>query len=105
MKLTYSSLSASGVLGLLQKLKLREFVCCDSCLKPRQSRMVWEKKGALQEADSLLYVTRLASCFSCHDNCWHSSAALSIERWNTYLEGVYSLSCGQDAEAQVVLHC
>lgn len=29
---------------------------------------------------------------------------LPKERWNTCLEGLYSLLCGQEAEAQVVLH-
>lgn len=71
VKLSYSSLSTSGVLGLLQKLKLRN-LCVVTCLKTRQSQMVREKQGALQEADSLLYVTGFASCVSCHDNHWHS---------------------------------
>lgn len=42
--------------------QIEGIVCCDSCLKTRQSQMVQKKKGALQEADSLLYVTGFASC-------------------------------------------
>lgn len=85
----------SGVLGLLQGLRLKEFAHYDSSLKARQSWMVQEKKGPYRSR-TYLYVTCLASCFSCHDNCW---AAHSNEKWSTYFKELYSLLCGQKAEA------
>lgn len=36
---------------------LKQFVCHDSYLKTRQSQMVSEKKGAIEETGSLLCVT------------------------------------------------
>lgn len=99
VKLIYPSLSTSGVPGLLLKLRLRE-LCVVTLLKMRQSQMVQEKT-ALQAADSLLCY-RVSSSFSCHGIV---EQLFSLERWNTYLEWVYSSSCDQDAEAQVVLLC
>lgn len=101
--LSFPFLSTSGVPGLLLKLRLRE-MCVVTLLKMRQSQTVQEKT-ALQAANSLLCY-RVSSSFSCHGIVVGIVEQLfSLERWNTYFEWVYSSSCDQDAEAQVVLLC
>lgn len=67
-----------GVLGLLQKLRLKEFALWLLSESKTQSWMVQEKKGPYR-SQSFLCVTGLASCFSCHDNCFHCWGALPKE--------------------------
>lgn len=60
VKLSYSSLSTSGVLGLLQKLKLREFVCCDSS----ENKTVPDGKGEARSlAGGRFFALRYWVCF------------------------------------------